>query len=399
MTNQTPGNAIQQIPNHRILILGGGYAGLLAAGTLRRELPQAHITLIDAQPQFSHRVRWHEQLVGQSIDHINYQSFSAERNIEFIQARVKTLAPSENQVHLETIKGPSTLTYDQLIYALGSLSQPLWQSPQDNCYTLNSSRELLKAQTQLTQSKQLLVIGGGLTAVEYATEVAERYPTINVQLVTSTTLLPDYSTAAQDYARRAMTGMNIELIENTPITRIEARHATTLNGHSLTFDLCVCSTGFIASPVWQDSGLASRKNGQIAVTSTMQAQGFDNIWVAGDAAYHEIDDRAVLRMSCATACATAPLIGLNVARALRGELALEHTPYYFGHCVSLGRQQAFIQIVSPDDKMLPAIVTGSTAIEAKIKIAKAVISTLLWDGKASQADWWPDFEQLKLAAA
>jgi len=131
----------------------------------------------------------------------------------------------------------------------------------------------------------------------------------------------------------------------------------------------------------------------------MQALGFDNIWVAGDAAYNEDNGRASLRMSCATACATSPLIGLNVARAQRGESALEHTPYYFGHCVSLGRQQAFIQIVSSDDRMLPSIVTGITAIEAKIKIAKAVISTLLWDGEASQADWWPDFEQLKQAAA
>mgnify|MGYP002700274878 FL=1 len=399
MTTKTPTNLTSQTPNPRVVILGGGYAGLLAAGTLRRELPQARITLVDAQPQFSHRVRWHEQLVGQTIDHINYQSFSVERDIEFIQAQVKTLTPSEHQVQLETEYGPTTLAYDQLIYALGSLSRPLWQSPQANCYALNNSHELFKAHAQLAQTKRLLVVGGGLTAVEYATEVAERYPAINVQLVTNSTLLPDYSTAAQDYARRAMADMNIELIENSPIERIEAQQAITASGHSLAFDLCLCSTGFIASPVWQDSGLPTSGNGQIEVNSAMQALGFDNIWVAGDAAYNENNGRASLRMSCATACATSPLIGLNVARAQRGESALEHTPYYFGHCVSLGRQQAFIQIVSSDDRMLPSIVTGTTAIEAKIKIAKAVISTLLWDGEASQADWWPDFEQLKQAAA
>ena len=251
----------------------------------------------------------------------------------------------------------------------------------------------------MPQTKQLLVIGGGLTAVEYATEVAERYPAIKVQLVTSSTLLPDYSVSAQDYARQAMFEMNIELIEHTPIDQIDAQQAITAGGNRLPFDLCLCSTGFLASPVWQDSGLPSLESGQIAVNSNMQAEGFDNIWVAGDAAHHEIDGRAALRMSCATACATAPLIGLNVARALACESALEHTPYYFGHCVSLGRERAFIQIVSPDDKMLPRIVTGTTAIEAKIQIAKAVISTLLWDGKSSQDNWWPDFEHLKRVAA
>jgi len=399
MTTKSPINIANRARAHRILILGGGYAGLLAAGTLRREQPQARITLVDAQSEFSHRVRWHEQLAGETIDDINYEAFAAERDIEFIQARVKTLVPKDSQVHLETAKGAAILAYDQLIYALGSVSRPLWQSPQDNCYALNSSQELNEVNARLQQTKRLLIVGGGLTAVEYATEVAERYPAIKVQLVTSSALLPDYSSAAQDYARQAMLHMNIELIEHSPIDQIEAQQAVTTGGNHLPFDLCVCSTGFMASPVWRDSGLACLESGQIAVDSKMQAQGFDNIWVAGDSAYHEIDGRAALRMSCATACATAPLIGLNVARALAKESALEHTPSYFGHCVSLGRERAFIQIVSPDDKMLPRIVTGTTAIEAKIQIAKAVISTLLWDGKSSQDNWWPDFEQLKRVAA
>lgn len=399
MTTESPINIANRARADRIVILGGGYAGLLAAGTLRREQPQARITLVDTQSEFSHRVRWHEQLAGQTIDHINYEAFAAERDIEFLQGRVKTLVPKDGQVHLEATKGAAILAYDQLIYALGSVSRPLWQSPQDNCYALNSSQELNEANARLPRTKHLLIIGGGLTAVEYATEVAERYPAITVQLVTSSSLLPDYSSAAQDYARQAMVDMNIDLIEHSPISQIEAHQAVTTGGNHLPFDLCLCSTGFLASPVWRDSGLPCLENGQIAVNSKMQAHGFDNIWVAGDAAQHEVNGQATLRMSCATAYATAPLTGLNVARAVRGELALEHTPYYFCHCVSLGRKRAFIQIVSPDDKMLPTIVTGTAAIETKIQIAKAVMSTLLWDGVSSQDNWWPDFEQLKQIAA
>jgi len=104
-------------------------------------------------------------------------------------------------------------------------------------------------------------------------------------------------------------------------------------------------------------------------------------------------------MSCASACATAPLMALNIARQQRDEELILHTPFYFCHCISFGRSRALIQMVTPDDKILPIIVTGEVAVATKTQISDAVILTLLWDGKSSQQAWWPDFEQvLRLAA-
>ena len=57
MTTESPINIASRSTVQRIVILGGGYAGLLAAGTLCREQPLARITLVDAQSEFSHRVR------------------------------------------------------------------------------------------------------------------------------------------------------------------------------------------------------------------------------------------------------------------------------------------------------------------------------------------------------
>ena len=51
---------------HRILILGAGYAGTVAAGTLARRLcrQNVQITLVNDAPEFVERVRLHELAVG-----------------------------------------------------------------------------------------------------------------------------------------------------------------------------------------------------------------------------------------------------------------------------------------------------------------------------------------------
>jgi len=383
-----------------ILVLGGGYAGLLAASTLRRELPKARITLVDGQENFSHRVRWHEALVGQTIESINYQEFAFEREIEFLKARVDKLEPERARVHLSVENTSLSLDYDELVYTLGSVSVPLrnGQSP-DNVYTLDKVSERLEAQQRMSEVRQLVVIGSGLSAIEYATEVAENFPTIEIKLLTRSTLLSDYSRAAQNYARTTITEMGIEIVEHTEIVNLTADHCVSANGDLTSFDICLCSAGFSASPVWRNSNLPSQDNGQIAVDGFMRALPYGNVWVAGDAAYGAADGLATLRMSCASACATAPLMALNVARQQRDEELIMHTPFYFCHCISFGRSRGLIQMVTPDDKMLPTVVTGEVAVATKIQISDAVILTLLWDGKSSQHGWWPDFEQvLQLAA-
>jgi NADH dehydrogenase FAD-containing subunit len=53
-----------RLHKHRILILGGGYAGLMAAARSARIGSAADITLVNAAPQFVQRIRLHEALAG-----------------------------------------------------------------------------------------------------------------------------------------------------------------------------------------------------------------------------------------------------------------------------------------------------------------------------------------------
>jgi NADH dehydrogenase FAD-containing subunit len=384
----------------QIVILGGGYAGLLAASQIRRDLPQAHITLIDAHTQVSHRIRWHEQLTGGDIESINYTGFCAERNIQFVQAYVEKIDPDQNCIQVNVESYRHTYSYDQLVYALGSHSRSLTKDEGlANVYSFSDEQSVATAMAKLPTRKHILILGAGLSAIEYATEIAETYPEIHLRILTDTQVLNQYSEAAKTYTRGVLRAMNIELIEHTQVHELHKNHCLDSEGRRFDFDFCLQNIGFEASPVWKNSGLSCRLNGQIEVDEFMRAKSYNNIWVAGDAGYGEQKGEASLRMSCASACATAGAAAANLTRHVKCEPLLPHKPYFFCHCISLGRKHALVQLVTAEDKMLNDIVTGKLATHTKTKISEAVLLTLLWDGQSSQQGWWPDFELLLKSAA
>ena len=48
----------------KILVVGAGYAGTIAANRLAKKLKEAHITLINPRTDFVERVRLHQQIAG-----------------------------------------------------------------------------------------------------------------------------------------------------------------------------------------------------------------------------------------------------------------------------------------------------------------------------------------------
>ncbi|MFD0885820.1 FAD-dependent oxidoreductase, partial [Streptosporangium algeriense] len=50
-------------PSHRVVVIGGGYAGTLAANRLRVR-PGIDITLVNPRPEFVERIRLHQLAAG-----------------------------------------------------------------------------------------------------------------------------------------------------------------------------------------------------------------------------------------------------------------------------------------------------------------------------------------------
>lgn len=107
---------------HRIIVLGAGYAGANAAGRLARKLSpeDVHITLVNAEPDFVERVRMHQVAAGQDLKVRPLAEMLAGTGAELRLAQVTAVDADRKTVAVIDADGAAELEYDTLVYALGS---------------------------------------------------------------------------------------------------------------------------------------------------------------------------------------------------------------------------------------------------------------------------------------
>lgn len=368
---------MQSQSNHTV-ILGGGYAGLMAAARLGGA--GATVTVVDARPQFVQRIRLHELLAGSSPKTLDYAPLLARRNIEFVHGRVARLEPQQQRILGHRSDGVAfELGYDQLIVALGSTTRASAPGVAAHTLRLDDPATLQAAQSQVRaladRGGRLLVVGGGLTGIEAATELAERYPTLRVVLATRGYLGGDLSLAARVHLQRRMRDLNIELHEQTTVEGVEERQAWTASGAAIPFDLCVWTAGFAASDLARDAGLPVDGAGRVLVDTTLQTPNYANIFVVGDMAVARQNDR-IVRLSCASAMPMGVHAAANVRRLAQGQPLDPFHMKFFVRCISLGRKDALVQHVSADDVPRESIWTRRPATLLKETICRGTFLTV-----------------------
>jgi NADH:quinone reductase (non-electrogenic) len=354
--------------HHKILILGGGYAGLMAAARVSRS--GAAVTLIDARPTFFQRIRFHELLAGGSPKTLEYASALARRGVRFVQARAESLEPERRRVVARSADGSRVeIGYDTLIFALGSTTAPSVPGVAEHAVRLDNPAAIREAGARIralsAQGGRVLIVGGGLTGVETAAELAERYPDLHVKLATRGWVGEGYSEAGSSHLRRRLTDVGVSLLDGPGIAGLEAGRALREDGSAIDFDLCVWAGGFEAPVLAREAGLAVDRSGRILVDSTLQAAGHPDIFAAGDAVVATFEDGKAIRMGCVSAMPLGIHAGENVRRILNGQ---EPRPFDFGfqlRCISLGRKDGLVQFVDTEDTPRPKVWTRRPAAVLK----------------------------------
>ena len=370
--------------SHKVLILGGGYAGLMAASRVARGNSLAEVTLIDARPTFTQRIRLHETLAGRKPATLDYAPLLGRRGVRFVQARVESLEPHRNRVLARSLDGlPVEHRYDTLILALGSHTRASAPGVAEHAVRLDDPAAVRKAAARITMlagtGGRVLVAGAGLTGIESATELAERHPGLRVTLATRGRVGDGYSEAGSAHLRRRLIELGVEILDDTSLASLEPGRAWLENGGSLPFDLCVWAGGFEAPALAREAGLAVDSAGRALVDPALRAQGHPEIFVAGDAAVATLPDGRAIRMGCVSAMPLGAHAGETVVRLLRGQ---EPEPFAFGftiRCISLGRKDGLVQSVEPDDTPLPRVRTRRTASIVKELICRMTYEIPRWE--------------------
>jgi len=376
--------------NTNIMIVGGGFAGVSAALRLanRTRRQPVTITLVNASAIFVERTRLHQTATGQPVAAQSLPAMLAGTGVQFVQGKATALDPVQKTVTVNTSDGVQALHYDKLIYALGSHTD-LARTPgaAEHAYAVEQHAVIAEQLQKMTQTHgRVLVIGGGLTGIEIATELAETHPALSVALATTGALGDNMSSAGARYLAKTFQRLGITLHEQTKIVRLEAGQAITDNG-ALPFDLCIYSAGFSVAPLAQMAGLAVNAKNQVVVNAFLRSVSHPDIYAAGDAAAFEQSAELALRMGCVTALPLAFHAAENLARTLSGQ---PEQPFRFGfviRCISLGRGNGLVQFTDAMDRPRPQAITGRAGAWVKELILHYVMQSLQFERRFAFYRW------------
>ncbi|MFI7005669.1 NAD(P)/FAD-dependent oxidoreductase [Streptomyces sp. NPDC050145] len=362
---------------HRIIVLGAGYTGAIAAGRLAKRLHRddVSITLVNAEPDFVERVRMHQLAAGQDLTPRPFAEMFAGTGVALKLAKVTDIDVDRKAVTV-TADGaaPEELAYDTLVYALGSA----WNTHDvpgttEHAHQIASRPGALRLRERLAAlpaGGTVTVVGGGLTGLEAATEIAESRPDLSVALAARGELGDWLSPKGRRHLRKVCAGLGITVHENTAVTEVGPDTVTTAAGPALPSDVTVWTTGFAVHPLARATTLELGDTGQIVVDGTMRSVSHLDVYAIGDAALAMGAGDKPLRMSCASGTPTAWQAADSIAARLTGN-KLPHAPLrYFNQCISLGRKEGLIQYVTADDRAVDAALTGRLAAFYKELICK-----------------------------
>lgn len=361
---------------HRIVVLGAGYAGAIAAGRLAKRLRREDlaITLVNAEPDFVERVRMHQVAVGQDLKPRPLREMFASTGVELRFAKVTGVDVDRKTVAVIDADGAEELAYDTLVYALGSgwnaQGVPGTAEHADEVASRPGALRLRERLARLDAGQAVVVVGGGLTGLEAATEISEARPDLDVALAARGGLGDWLVPRGRQHLRKVFGKLGITVYEHTAVTGVEADRVATGDGRAIPAAVTVWTTGFAVHPIAKATVLQVTGTGQIVVDGTMRSVSHPDVYAIGDAAFAMGRGGKPLRMSCATGTPMAWRAADAIAARLSGGKLSNVPVRYFNQCISLGRTEGMIQYVTADDRAVRAVLTGRLAAVYKELVCK-----------------------------
>ena len=355
----------------RIVVLGAGYSGQLAARLAARGKDTA-VTLVNERPSFVERVRLHQFAAGQALREVPLATLLAGTGVELVIDRATRIDLDGKSV---VLAGGATVPYDTLVYALGShVDLDSVPGTAEHAYTVATAEQAARLRARVADGGVVTVVGGGLTGLEAATELAEQCPALKVRLLTDGGLGDRLSAKGRGHLRRTFDRLGIELREHARVASVRADGVVLADGAHVPSDVVVWTTGFSVPALAASSGLEVDEHGRLVVDDTGRSVSHPDVYGIGDAAAMRMPGGQELRMACAT--------GLPVAQqAVRALLARRAgravKPFRFRYvqqCISLGRRDALVQFVNRYDQPVERVVTGRLAALYKEAIVRGALS-------------------------
>lgn len=357
------------VPRTHVVVVGGGYAGTLAANRLRRR-PDVDVTLVNPRPAFVERIRLHQLVADTGTATAEYDSLLAP-GIGLVVDTVELIEAADRRVRLGS---GAELPYDYLIYAVGSTGAVPSTVPGAaefgySVADLDSAARLRYALADLPLSAPITVVGGGLTGIETASELAETGRPVT--LVCGGILGPSLSDRGRRSVAKQLRKLEVNVLESVAAREVRWDAVVLGDGAVLPSAATVWTAGFAVPDLAARSGLRTDALGRLLTDETLTSVDDRRIVAAGDAA---APSGRPLRMSCQAAGPLGAQAAETVLSRIAGTTPAALNQAFVGQCISVGREGATFQLSRRDDT--PVNVAGGGRFAALVK--EAICKGTVW---------------------
>jgi NADH dehydrogenase FAD-containing subunit len=284
----------------KVLILGGGFGGVVAAERLAEQLGDEHqVTLVSRSRQFVFYPALVRLAFGksQAADvSFDLRQSMLNRRINFIEAEVAYIDPFERTVNIAHGQVEGKLPYDYLVFALGRrlATERIIGFYEHAHHLLNVDKAISfgKAVKEFKEGRAVLgqCFGARLPVPVYESafalarrldEKGER-ERVRITVVSPTTLdheIGDVTAAAA--IKKTLDAHRIEFLPNLRIESLTATSAITKSGEAINFELLMLVPPFRGSSAASYVGITNEE-GYINVDSAMRVAGLERVYAVGD---------------------------------------------------------------------------------------------------------------------
>ena len=365
---------------HRVVIIGGGFAGLSAAIALKDA--NVNVTLLDKRNFHLFQPLLYQIATG-SLSESEIASplrsvLAKHKNVTVYKTEVRQIDLHQQLILTDTLQ----LEYDSLIVATGVTHNYYgnyqWAEHAPGLKSVEDALEIRqrifmafeRAEKELDldrrkEQMRFVIIGSGPTGVELAGSLGELahntlkndFRNIDPKHVEILLLegferiLPSYSPKLSKTATGNLTKLGVKVLTNTKVIDIQKDHVTILANDiesQIATRTVLWAAGMQATPLTKNiatqAGVELDRMGRIAVNPDLSVPGFANLYVLGDIASCKTAAGNLLPGIAPVAKQQGSYIAGVIKNKLVGKLSAPFKYFDKGNMAVIGRNKAVAQI-------------------------------------------------------
>ncbi len=399
----------------RVLILGGGFAGIGAARRLKKA--EAEVVLVDSHDYHTFQPMLYQVatdvLETAAVAHPLRDLFHEQPNAAVHQATATSIDLDARRVEFDQM---AAIDYDYLVLALGAqVSYFGVEGAAEHAFPMYTLEDALRLREHVLRrweaadrdpalaqdgALRVVIVGGGPTGIEsvgalaelYKSDFAKDYPNLPLDQAQLTVveagnaLFSMFHEELQTYTQQTLEKRGVEILLGEIVASVEPTRVTLKSGRVLNAHTLVWGAGLQAHPIAQSLGLELEHGNRIPVEPDLSIDGHPDVFAVGDIAWiTDTKTDEVLPQLGSVALQAGERAGENIIQLIAGETAEPFVYHDKGTMATIGPGAAVIQF--PKGRTMK----GKTAFLAWGAVHLALLSTGE-DRTKAMLDWtWAGF--------